>query len=81
MADMRPILRLIFVTGVFALVCGIANGQQVNPNKLPPCPGIDRSASYDVGVGGRTGKWTNCWGRCRVDVSKDHKGDVFEGDG
>ena len=80
MADMRPILRLIFATGVFALVCGIANGQQVNPNKLPPCPGIDRSASYDVGVGGRTGKWTNCWGKYRVEVGKEYKGDVLEGE-
>jgi len=50
MADMRTILRLIFVTGVFAFVCGTANGQQLNPNRLPLCP-KDQTAHYH-----------NCWG-------------------
>ncbi len=54
--------------------------QQQNPNKLAPCPKPDYSKSYDVGQGGRTERWTNCWGKYRVEVSKDHKGAVLEGE-
>jgi len=78
---MKTILRLCFVTSIFAFVCGSAYGQELNnPNKLAPCPKIDVSATYDVGVGGRTGKWTNCWGRYTVELSATHKGDVLEGE-
>jgi hypothetical protein len=54
--------------------------EQVNPYKLPPCPKPDFSKNYDIGVGGRTEKWTNCWGRYKVELSEDYKGDVFEGE-
>ena len=77
---MKTILRLIFVTGVFAFISSTACGQQVNPKNLPPCPKIDVSATYDVGVGGRTGKWTNCWGRYKVELDATHKGEVLEGE-
>jgi len=58
----------------------LAIKQQANPNNLRPCPKPDYSKSHDVGLGGRTEKWSNCWGRYRVEFSKDHKGDVFEGE-
>jgi len=77
---MRTILRRCLVTSVFAFVCGSAFGQQVNPNGLPPCQKIDVSATYDVGVGGRTGKWTNCWGRYKVEIDATWRGDVLEGE-
>ena len=78
---MKTILRLCLVNGIFAFVCAFAYGQELNnPNKLAPCPKIDVSATYDVGVGGRTGKWTNCWGRYKVELSATHKGDVLEGE-
>jgi len=34
---------------VFALFCSVAFGQQVNPNKLPPCPNLAKV-------------WNNCFG-------------------
>jgi hypothetical protein len=51
---------------------------EANPNKLPLCPKPEFSKRIDVGVGGRTGKWHNCWGKYRVELDKDHKGDVLE---
>ncbi len=54
--------------------------QQTNPNKLPPCPKPDHSKTNDVGHGGRTEKWTYCWGRYTVESHKDYKGDVLEGE-
>ncbi len=77
---MRVIFRQTLVTGIFVFVCGSAFGQEINPNKLPPCPKPDYSKTLDLGAGGRTEKWSNCWGRYRVELSKDHKGDVFEGE-
>ncbi len=77
---MRIILRLALVTGGFAFVCGSAYGQQVNPNNLPPCPKPDYSKTLDVGSGGRTEKWSNCWGRYMAELSAAQKGDVLEGE-
>jgi hypothetical protein len=54
--------------------------QQTNPNKLRPCPNPDYSKNSDIGIGGRTEKWTNCWGRYTVEVATTHKGDVLEGE-
>lgn len=59
---MRTILRMCLVAGMFAFVSSTAYGQQANPNKLPPCPRGDFSKSSDVGAGGVTEKWHNCWG-------------------
>jgi hypothetical protein len=67
-----PILLLMFFS--------LAYGQQVNPNKLLPCPQVDESASFDVAVGGRTGSWTNCWGSYRFELDASHQGDVLEGE-
>jgi hypothetical protein len=44
---------------------------------LPPCPKPDYSKKTDVE---RFAKWTKCWGRYRVELDKDHKGDVLEGE-
>ena len=62
------------------LVSSIAHAQKVNPNNLPPCPKPDYSKSYDVGVGGRTEKWNNCWGRYIAKLSNGFKDDVLEGE-
>ena len=61
-----------------ALSCGSAHGQELNnPNRLPPCPKPDYSKKTDVE---RFAKWTKCWGRYRVELDKDHKGEVLEGE-
>ena len=78
---MKTVLKLSLMTSLFALVCGVVFGQELNnPNKLPACPKIDDSATYDVGAGGRTRKWTNCWGRYKVELAATYKGDVLEGE-
>ncbi len=64
-----PIFLLIFSS--------LVNGQQVNPNKLPPCPSADLSKSTDIE---RITRWTNCWGRYRIEFHKDYKGDVLQGE-
>jgi hypothetical protein len=51
--------------------------QHANPNKLQPCPKPDKSKKTDIE---RFAKWTNCWGRYQVELDKDHKGDVLEGE-
>jgi len=77
MSDMRTVLRLCLVTCVLALVSSTAYGQQVNPNGLPPCPKPDMSKKTDIE---RFAKWTNCWGRYKVELTASHKGDVLEGE-
>ncbi len=49
---------------------------KVNPNKLPPCPKPDMSKKFDVGVGGRTEKWNNCWGKHTIGIGQDFKRDL-----
>lgn len=73
----RTILRLYLVTGAFAICCGSVFGQQVNPNKLPPCPKPDYSKKTDSE---RFAKWSNCWGRYVVELYVPNKGDVLEGE-
>jgi hypothetical protein len=59
-----------------------ANPSNFNDNNVtstgrsgfPPCPKPDYSKSYDVGVGGKTEKWTNCSGKF------ENKGEVLEGE-
>ncbi len=65
------------MTGMFAFFCGYAFAQQVNPNKLPPCPKPDHSKKTDAE---RFAKWTNCWGRYRVELDTANRGDVLEGE-
>ena len=48
-----------------------------NPNKLPACPTPDYSKNTDYE---RFAKWTNCWGRYRVELDATYKGDVLEGE-
>ncbi len=47
-------------------------------NKLPPCPKVDYSKSSHIGVGGRTEKWHNCYGRYVGELNDANKGDVLE---
>lgn len=61
-------------------LCLLANAQQTNSNNLPPCPKPDYSKSADLGAGGRTEKWTKCWGRYRVELYEPNKGDLLEGE-
>jgi len=74
---MKTILRLCLVTSVLALASSTAYAQQVNPNNLPPCPKPDMSKKTDIE---RFAKWTNCWGRYKIELDATHKGDVLEGE-
>ena len=74
----KLLLAAVIITGVS--VCTLAYSQSNNPNKLPPCPKPDYLKKSDVGMEGRTEKWTNCWGRYKVEFSKASKGDVLEGE-
>jgi len=73
---MRTILRLYLVTSVLALVGSTAYAQQISPNNLPRCPKPDMSKKTDWE---RFARWTNCWGRYKVELTASHKGDVLEG--
>ncbi len=73
----KTITKLIFA---MAFSYSSVYGQQVNPNKLPPCPKPDYSKSIDLGVGGRTEKWTNCWGRYVIEIDNNEKGIVYDGE-
>lgn len=77
MNAMKTILRVSLVIGSFAMVCGIAYGQQENPNKLSICPEPDYSKNSDVE---RVGKWHNCWGVYKVELDKTIKGDIYKGE-
>ncbi len=55
----------------------LASAQQTNLNRLPPCPKPDYSKNTDLE---RFAKWTNCWGRYKVELDKTFKGDVLEGE-
>jgi hypothetical protein len=49
-------------------------------SKLPPCPPVDYSKSTHAGLGGRTEKWHNCYGRYVAELNDASKGTVFEGE-
>lgn len=49
-------------------------------SKLPPCPEIDYSKNEHHGVGGRTEKWHNCFGRYVAELNDTRKGDIYEGE-
>ena len=74
---MKKILKLVVMFSFLLLNGGQALGQQVNPNNLPPCPKPDYSKNTDIE---RFAKWTNCWGRYRVELAEGYKGDVLEGE-
>jgi hypothetical protein len=70
--------RLINLSAILLMVVGgLAYGQQVNPNKLPPCPQPDYSKSTDIE---RFFKWTNCWGKYRIELSSERRGEEIEGE-
>jgi hypothetical protein len=60
---------------VFVCFALSASAQQVNPNKLRPCPTPNFSKSTDWE---RVASWSNCWGRYRFELSGKTKGDVIE---
>jgi len=49
-------------------------------SKLPPCPPVDYSKNERHGVGGRTGKWHNCFGRYVAELNDAWNGDTYEGE-
>jgi hypothetical protein len=49
-------------------------------SQLLPCPKPDYSKSHDLGVGGRTEKWHNCFGRYVIELTTNLKDDVYEGE-
>ncbi len=51
-----------------------------NPNRLPPCPKPDLSKNSDVGWGGRTWHWNDCWGRYVIALDKELRNTVLEGE-
>ncbi len=51
-----------------------------NPNNLPSCPKSNISKSLDVGVGGKTEKWNNCWGILKIELNKDAQSEIGEGE-
>ncbi len=75
---MKTVLKLSLATSLFALVCGLAYGQELNnPNNLPPCPDPDYSKKTDIE---RVGKWHNCWGIYKVELDNSIKGDIYKGE-
>jgi len=74
---MQEILRLVVMFSFLLSNGGQALGQPVNPNNLPPCPKPDYSKKTDWE---RFAKWTNCWGRYKVELDATHKGEVLEGE-
>ena len=50
----------------FALVCSVALGQQVNPNKLPPCPREQNVAFH------------KCWGTFYYAGGHTYEGEWLE---
>lgn len=65
--------------GALTLLCAAfaAQAQTSNVNNLPPCPRPDFSKNTDSE---RFAKFHNCWGRYRVELNKENKGDILEGE-
>jgi hypothetical protein len=68
----RALFALTLVCAAFA-----AQAQTSNVNNLPPCPRPDFSKNTDSE---RFAKFHNCWGRYRVELNKENKGDILEGE-
>ena len=78
MKQFNQIIRVLAAVLIGATsISSLAHAQQTNPNKLRPCPKPDYSKNTDIE---RIAKWTNCWGRYEVELHKDYKGDVLEGE-
>jgi hypothetical protein len=73
--QVKKILIALLIGTTF--IGSLALAQQTNPNKLRPCPKPDYSKNTDIE---RFAKWTNCWGRYQVELHKDYKDDVLEGE-
>jgi hypothetical protein len=75
MKNISQIVRVLAAVLIGAtLISTLAHAQQTNPNRLRPCPKPDYSKKIDIGIGGRTEKWTKCWGVVTV------RGMVLEGE-
>ncbi len=74
---MKYLTSSLFV--ICVLFSSFGHAQQINPNNLPPCPKPDYSKKTDVE---RTAKWTNCWGRYKVELTSTSvfNGNVLEGE-
>jgi hypothetical protein len=78
MKQFNQIIRVLAAVLIGATsISSLAHAQQTNPNKLRPCPKPDYSKNTDSE---RFANWTNCWGRYQVELHKDYKGDVLEGE-
>ena len=66
---MKPLLLLT------SLLLGLSLSAfaQAQQSKLPPCPSVDYSKNTHTGVGGRTGKWHNCFGRYVLELDDAYK--------
>lgn len=51
-----------------------------NTNQLPPCPKPDMSKKSDLGWKGRTWHWNDCRGRYVIELDKELRGTVVEGE-
>ncbi len=72
----HAIAALLMIVGLMGATCA----QQTNTNNLPFCPKLDYSKNGDIGLGGRTEKWHECWGRYVVEIHPGYKGDIIEGE-
>ena len=73
---------LTFVATGFGLLLKIPTiyAQELNPNRLAVCPKADLSKLTEVGPGGRTENWHNCWGRHEYKVHPQDKNGTLEGE-
>lgn len=67
---------------LLALLIGLSLSAfaQAQQRKLPPCPPVDYSKNTHTGVGGRTEKWHNCFGRYVAELNDAWKSDIYEGE-
>ncbi len=77
---MYKFISVTFISMLLSCFALSVSAQQINPKRLAPCPKLDYSKDSDVGIGGRTEKWTNCWGRYQVELDKNEQGNVYEGE-
>ena len=49
---------------------------QDTQSKLPPCPKVDYTKNTHSGIGGRTEKWHNCFGRYIFELNDSFKGSM-----
>jgi hypothetical protein len=73
----RPMARHLTL---LALLLGLSLSAfaQAQQSKLPPCPAVDYSKHKHLGLGGRTEKWNNCYGRYVGELNDANKEEVLE---